>query len=194
MADNNAPVGTVFELQRTTIEQTGGLLTEFVEASTDASDGLVQSVDTQREIQEQTLELTRQSVHQSLDVAETVTATSPVDDDDLRGTVDTTFDRLLGQQDEAFDAIEESSEQLSDEATERIADQVELLVEFNREIEQQLSETAQLLVERAEASDGLTGSVEAQFDDLVEQVGDQLDALGDLDEQFESIDITSPGE
>ena len=194
MADNNAPVGTVFELQRTAIEQTGGLLTEFVEASTDASDGLVQSVDTQREIQEQTLELTRQSVHQSLDVAETVTATSPVDDDDLRGTVDTTFDRLLGQQDEAFDAIEESSEQLSDEATERIADQVELLVEFNREIEQQLSETAQLLVERAEASDGLTGSVEAQFDDLVEQVGDQLDALGDLDEQFESIDITSPGE
>jgi methyl-accepting chemotaxis protein len=195
MTDDSSPVEMIFELQRTTIEQTGDLLEELVKASAEAGDGLTEGVDAQREIQEQLLELTRQSVHQSLDAAETVTDTSSVGDvDDLRETVDTTFDRLLDQQDEAFDAIEESSEQLSDEATERIADQVELLVEFNREIEQQLSETVELLVERAEESDGLTESVEEQFDELVGQVGEQIDAIGDLDEQFETIDVTSPGE
>lgn len=190
MTDTDAPVERFFELQRTTIEQTGEFLEELVETSEEFTREFTDNLELQREVQEQSLELTRESLQQSLDVVETVTEASSVGGvGDLRETVDATVDQLLDQQDSAFEAIEDSPEQVTEETVEQVADQTDLLLEFNREVEQQLFELAELLVDQAEDG-GLTEQL--QVDRLVEQVGSQVDSVPALDDQFETIRVTGP--
>jgi hypothetical protein len=189
---DDAPVERFFELQRTTIEQTGEVLEQVVETSGEVAGELVGGVETQRDIQEQSLELTRESLQQSLDVVERVTEASSLGGvTDLRETVDATIDRLLDQQDSAFEAIEDSPDQLTEETLEQITDQTELLVEFNEELEQQLFEVVELLLDRAE-EDGLADPI--RVDHLIDQVETQVESVANLDDQFETIRVTGPDE
>ena len=87
MSDDNSPLTTLFELQRNTIKQTEDVLETTLEMPGEMSGTFYGGLDTQRDVQEQVLEMTRQSVHTSLDAAESVTAQSATLDD-LRGSVD----------------------------------------------------------------------------------------------------------
>ena len=93
MTDDDSPLETLFELQRSTIRQTEDALDSALEVPADLSDTLYGGLDTQREVQEQVLHMTRQSIHTSLDAAESVT-TGSATLDDLRDSVDETFETL----------------------------------------------------------------------------------------------------
>jgi hypothetical protein len=191
MTENDPPVARFFELQRETIRETGEFLERVVEISADSTGSL--SVERQQELAEETVKLARESTHRSLDAVETVTESGPADIDDARETVDETFDSLLDQQAEAFETIEAQSDEFESGATEQIDGQVEFLLEVTEELEEQLTEVAEQFVEQAEAGE-LTAGIEDQLDSVAERVGAQAERFADLEEQFETIDVTTPGE
>lgn len=198
MSEEQSPVELLFEIQRDTIRQTEEVIESFVETSTELGDSVADSMETQRDLQEQALEVVRDSTHQSLDAAEQIfETTSSVEGlpsgaenfDEVRDTVDNTFDSLLEQQSEAFDAIDGQHEQLSEETLENLGTQIDLLIEFNERIEGQLVDTAERFVEQAEEADDLTETFEEQLEQLTEQFEEQAERFGNLEEQFEEIEI-----
>jgi methyl-accepting chemotaxis protein len=191
MTDNDPPVTRFFELQRETIRETGEFLERVVELPADSGDGL--SVERQRELTAETVELARESTHRSLDTVEAVAGDGPADVEDVRETVDSAFDSALDGQTEAFEFIEEGSGDLEEAATARIDEQVELFLEVSEEVEQQLTEVAEQFVEQAEEGE-LTAGFEQQLDEVAEQLGQQAERFADLEEQFETIDVSGPGE
>lgn len=121
MSDQNNPIETLFQLQRDTIRQSRDLLEEGLRMPREVSDTLYGGVDAQREIQAQTLEVTRKSIHTSLDAAESVVGGAGTLDD-LRNSVDETFDTLAERQDRAFDAADENYDELGEDALENLGD------------------------------------------------------------------------
>jgi len=191
MTESNPPVARFFELQRETIRETGAFLERIVEASTDSGEGL--SVDQQHEFAAETVELGRESVHQSLDAVETATQGGPADIDEARDAVDSAFDTLLEQQTEAFETIEAQSGAFEAGATERIDERVDTLVEITATLEQQLTELAERFVEQAE--EGNVGSnIEEQLDGIAEQLGERAEQFADIEERFEPIEVLGPDE
>jgi septation ring formation regulator EzrA len=189
MTESNPPVTRFFELQRETIRETGAFLERVVEASPDGGDGL--SVEQQQEFAAETVELARESAHRSLDTVQTVTQGGPADIEEARESVDSAFDTLLAQQTEAFETIEERSGAFESGATARIDEQVDLLLEVTDELEQQLTELAEQFVAQAEEGQ-LGGNIQEQLDDITEQLGEQAGQFTDLEERFETIDVSGP--
>ncbi|PSP49690.1 hypothetical protein BRC75_02970 [Halobacteriales archaeon QH_7_69_31] len=203
MTDDDSPLATLFELQRNTIRQTEDALESALEVPADVSDTLYGGIDTQREVQRQVLGMTRQSIHTSLDAAESVT-TSSATLDDLRESVDQAFDTLEEQQAEAFDAVDEEYESLSegyeefsDDAADSLKEQLDVLVEFNEGVEEQLTETVEEFTEQLdELESELEGQTEEtqervaeQAEELAERYEEQLDELSDrFEEQAERFD------
>jgi methyl-accepting chemotaxis protein len=198
MSERDSPVEMLFEVQRETIRQTEDVIENVLELSTEFGENVAGGVDAHQEIQEQTLELSRESMHRSLDAAEAVATTSAsveaVPDqtanlDELRAMVDDTFERIQDQQAEVFDSVDRQYDEISDGAIENLGSQIDLLVQFNERIETQLLETVEELIEQAEQTDELTGAL----DDHLERLGDQFEAqaerFGDLERQFESIEL-----
>lgn len=177
MTGNDPPVARFFQLQRETISGTGELLERIVKVSAEGTERL--SFGVQRELTAETVELARESTHQSLDAVEAVAGSTPADIEDARGAVDSAFDSLLDQQTQVFDGIETQSEELETETTAQIDEQVDLLLEATEKVEQQLTEAAEQFVEQAADSE-LTADLEEQ--------------LGEHAERFETIDISGPAE
>lgn len=203
MSDTDSPVELLFQMQRDTIKGTEAVIENFIDISTDFGEGFSGGIDAQRELQEQTLELTRQSMHQYIDAAEAVTTTSmsvdsvpdPADSlDDLREAVDDTFDSLLEGQEDVFERMDESYDDFGEDAQENLETQVEMLIEANERIESQLFDSVERFVEQAEDAEVLSEGMEEQFERMADQFEEQAGRLEDLDDQFETIDITAPRE
>jgi hypothetical protein len=184
MTDSDPPVERFFDLQREVIRETGTFLERIVEVSAETADGL--SVEHQRELATETLELARESTHGSLDAVETVTGGRAADVADTRETVDRAFDTLQDQQTQAFEAFEEQSGAFEDEATARVDEQVEALLEATEELEEQLTAAAEQFVEQADDGE-VTARLEEQLDSVAEQ-------FTTIEEQFETIEVTAPEE
>lgn len=203
MSEKPSPVELLFEMQRDTLQQTGDILEDFFDMSADVGESVAGGFETQQEFQEQALEMARESMHQSLDAVESVTDTTtemegvPAPEtsvEDLRETVDSTFDTLLDQQTEAFNSLDSEYERFSEEAGENVSKQIETLIEFNERVETQLLDSVERLVEQAEDADDLTETLQSQVEQLSEQFERQADRFGDLETQFQSIDVDSTEE
>ena len=183
MSQENSPIETLFQLQRDTIEQSQDILEQTLAVPREMSDTLYGSVDAQREIQAQALDVSRKSVHTSLDAAESVVGGSSALDD-LRDSVDETFDTLAEQQDEAFDTVDEEYDELGDDyeefsenALENLGDQVAFLVDLNEDVEGQLVEAVEEFTE--------------QFEELQDEFDEQADRFSDLEARIEDVGLGS---
>ncbi|MEF8806936.1 hypothetical protein [Natronomonas sp.] len=219
MSDNDSPLSTLFELQRNTIKQTEDLLETALSVPRDVGDSLYSGVETQQELQERALELTRESVHTSLDAAESVSGDSATLED-LRESVDETFDTLKDQQQEAFDAVDEeydavgeSYDELSEDALENLGEQIDVLVEFNEGIEDRLIDSLEDVTEQfeklqedleestdeaqervEEQAEELADRFEKQLQQLSEQFEEQADRFGQLEDRMDDLGFRSHGE
>ncbi|MXR52854.1 hypothetical protein GRX03_14720 [Halovenus sp. WSH3] len=166
---SDTPLGAFFRLQRETIRQTEAIAEEILRAPAEVGDLFAEGVGTQRDLQEQALELSRQSIHRSLDAVESLNDGEEIES--LRDSVDETFDTLQDQQDEAVESFEQRYEPLSEELIEQLGEQADLLIELNERVEDQLNELAEEL------------PAESVPEELVEELESQLDAIT---EQFEA--------
>lgn len=191
MSDDDSPLTTVFRLQRQTIEQTEDVLEEMLSVSREVGEGLSTGVAAQRDVQERALELSRRSVHASLDAAESVAGDAETLAD-LRASVDETFDALADQHREAFETVDEEFETVGDSydefgeaAVENLGEQVAFLVEFNEGVEDQLVETVEEVTEQVET---LQSELEEGTEETSERVTEQADELADrFEEQLEEL-------
>lgn len=191
-ATDDAPVALFFKLQREAIEETGDFLERMVETATETREQF--STDSSRELVEDSIELLRESTHQSLDTVADVTDESAADGiEDIRETVDSTFDTVQEQQEEAFDRLEEQSADFEEETLDQIQEQVEFLVETNEQVEEQVTNAAADFVEQAD-EEGFTEGLEEQFDELLDRFHDQATAITEEEDSFASITVDSPDE
>jgi DNA repair exonuclease SbcCD ATPase subunit len=194
--DEPSPIGTLFQLQRETIKQTEDVIENVMTLPREMSDTVYSGVDTHQDVQKQALRLSRQSVHTSLDAAESVSGGSSTLED-LRDSVDETFDTLEEQSDEAYDTIDEeydsvgeSYDEFSEDALENLSTQLDFLIDLNEDLEGQLVDAVEEFTEQLEE---LQDQLDEQADDAQERVSEQADDLADrfedqldqLSEQFE---------
>jgi len=184
---DDTPLQTFFQLQRETIRQSEELMEAAFEAPRELSEMSQSGTEAHRQMGSQALELSRRSIHQSLDAAESVPGDEP-GLDSLRETVDETFDTLEAQQTEAFESLDDGYEQMTAETLENLGGQVDLLLEFNEQIEDQLVKTLDQMIEQAEEVDELSAGFEEQLEDLTEQFQAQADRFADLQDRFEELD------
>lgn len=190
MSEYNTPIGPIFELQRETIKRTVDVL-QFPRGV--RNELYRQGADTSEQVGAQILEASRQSIHQSLSVAEAVQHSGEIDD--LRETVDQVFDSLLDNHEEIYNTIEERYEETDTETLTRGAEQVNVLLELNRSIEKQLVTTVEEIEERATQSDEVVSEIEAQIDRLADQLERQTERYNKIQSDLQDatdIPVTEP--
>jgi archaellum component FlaC len=183
---SETPLGAIFQLQRETIKQTEAVAEELMRTPAEISELLTEGAGTQRELQEQTLELTRQSIHRSLDAAESVVGNEI---NPLRASVDDTFETLEQQQDEAFAIIESEYDAVSEDLVDQLHEQVELVVELNEQIEQQVTELLEDGPGDTAIPDDFLSDFEDQLTAVTEQFEAQLDSIGNPSGESEPTEI-----
>lgn len=155
----NTSLKAFFDLQRAAIRQTGAAAEELFRFP--AAFGGLAGVNPARGLQEQAIELSRQSAHRSLDAAESVVGG---DIDQLRDAVDEGFDTAQSQQEALFDPVEGA------EDVPGVQQQVDLLVELNEAIESQV----QTLLDGPLTADELPTRLDAVFSQFEERL-DEFD-------------------
>lgn len=167
----DTPLDAFFDLQRTAIRQTGAATEELVRFP--AAVGDLAGANPGRELQEQALELSRQSAHRSLDAAESVVGS---DIDQIRDAVDEGFDTVQTQQDSLFGSSTEAGPGVVG-----VDQQVDILLELNEAIETQV----QSLLEGSLTAEDLPtrfDTVFAQFEEGLEEFGKHTEPVAiDID-------------
>lgn len=190
MSEYQTPIGPLFELQRETLKRGVDLLQvprTIREEVTE--DGLAASEQAGRQL----LELSRGSIQQSLRLA----ALSDDDAlDDLSGAVDELFDELRTQHDQLYETVEETYEETETAALTRGAEQVTVLLNFNRRLEDQLTTAAEQLEAQATQSDDVATELTEQigrlsrqleqYSDLQQRLGENVDPANALTETGDS--------
>lgn len=137
MTTNDTTLGAVFELQRATIERTGAVVEQTLSAPTNAGEAFYMTGESGREMRERLLELSRSSVHQSLDTVARFQG-GETDLSDLHDSVDSMFDTLDDQQEAATETVHEEYERVEAELTDALDEQFESAIEANETLESQL--------------------------------------------------------
>lgn len=193
MTDDDSPIDPLFELQRNTIRQTEETLDNVFTLSSTFGDAFAQGIEPGREVQQQTIELSRQSIHTSLDAVESVGRN--VDQiDDLRDSVDDAFDTLADQSEALSYAVEDSYDSLGEDAVADLEDQFELLLELNRTIEERLVGTIERFAEQAGETEEFADTFEQQVELLSDQLEAQADRLEELESRLEDVDFDGDDE
>lgn len=171
---SETPLEAVFQLQREAIRQTETVAEELIRLPTEVGDLFTEGARTQRELQEQAFEVSRQSVHRSLDAVESVAGAGEIES--LRESVDQAFETLQDQQEAAFEVVESGSETVSEDLLAQLGEQADLLVEFNEQVEQQLGQLLDELPEDAAVPDEVVSEFETQLASITEQFTAQFEA------------------
>lgn len=108
MAENKTQMSTVFDLQRSTIEQNQRAINQLIDAQRTASKAAVDGLEGYKRIQEQTTELTEEMIHAYLDAVEE--APFDVDCNRLHELIDENFDQLQDAQDDGWEIVLEVAE------------------------------------------------------------------------------------
>lgn len=137
MSNHDTSLGAVFELQRTTIKQTGALVETTLSVPSAAGEQLAVSGEAGREMRTRLLDLSRKSVHSSLEVAGSLQGEEP-ELDELQDSIDELFDRLDEQHDTASQTVDAEYERFEDDLTEAIDSQLDALLDAHEELESQL--------------------------------------------------------
>lgn len=169
MSEYQTPIGPLFELQRETLKRGVDLLDVPRTIREEVTEeGLAASEHAGRQL----LELSRGSIQQSLRLA-AVTDDDALDD--LSETVDELFDELRTEHNQLYETIEETYEETETEALTRGAEQVTVLLNLSRRLENQLTTGAEQLEAQATQSDDIATELTEQIERLSEQLGQYSD-------------------
>jgi predicted transcriptional regulator len=149
MSQNTTPVETFFEMQRETIKETENFVQTAVGFPMEVGKTFYLAGEPGREMRDQMLAVSRESVHRSLDAIESAPGETPALDD-LRESVDETFDSLEQRNADACDSVSSEYEQIEDDILETVGEQIDALVEVNEEVESQFVETLDTFSEELE--------------------------------------------
>lgn len=185
---SETPLSAAFQLQREVIRQTETVAEEIVRLPTEVGGLFAEGAGTQRELQEQAFELSRQSIYRSLDAVESVAGGEDVEP--LREAVDRAFETLQDRQEQAVEVIGSESDTVNEDLLAQLTDQADLLIEFNEQIEQQLVELLEDLPDNAAVPEEFTSEFESQLAAITEQFTEQLDAVGGFDTAASDSDPT----
>lgn len=172
MSNTETPFGAVFEMQRVTIEQTGQLVESTLAVPRKTGDSLPVSGYSGRELRAKLLDSTRESVHQTVGLFESLQ-----DDDrdfgELHATVDVLFDVANTQQDETSKTAEEEYVQMESVFRETMNETLETVVNTHEDIESQFVSLLENVEEGRpehtnDGSDSSGSPVETEIDDTEE--------------------------
>jgi gas vesicle protein len=170
MTDEQSPLTTAFELQRTTIEQSREAFEQMVEFQRRFNEAVVSGTAATGELQSQGIETSQRVLHTYLDAVE---ATLPGADDAvdrIRDTIDEQFDQLEAQQEETLSAVEDSIDDVADVPTEYLDsmdDQLDLVVDAHEQVEERT----------VEALDQMESQVEQIQEEARDQTAQQAETL-----------------
>ncbi|ERH10828.1 MAG: hypothetical protein J07HX64_02607 [halophilic archaeon J07HX64] len=187
MSDESSPFRSLFDTQRELIENGQAFVEQTMRVPVEMNNAVRESLTRQRELQRESIEMTRDTLSGVIDTAE---STGPNRDlEEVQEAVNDGFETLLETHKTVFEGVDESYAEAADElaaATEELIDQIERLVELNEELEGQT----------VDAVEGVTGDGGGLGEFLAEQFG-TLDAdLGEsggdeqaaVERQVEQID------
>ena len=206
MSENTSPINTVFEFQRSTIEQTHETLRRGVEFQQDLSETVVGSFDPVRGAQQRSQDLVRTGFDTYFDAVESAVPGDQEIVTEFRETIEERLDTLEGSQLDAVDAFEQNLEEGTDAVDELLEDflesldeQIASLLESHEEIEDQTVDALETLEEQIadpqdeleERREAVSGQLEEQIDDLSGQLEEGTDTLQgrieDVTEQVEDV-------
>lgn len=182
MSEYTTPIGPLFELQRETIKRSVDMLRVPRDVRAELA---ADTVAAGAELQQHTLALTRESIQQSIDVAE-IAGPASGDLADLRGAVDAVFDSLADQHAEAVDSAEQRYDRTDQELLRYAITQIDIVLQFNRSVETHVSTAFQQVEENATGED-LAEELEAHLDRLSEHLQRQSERFRDLEAELEAV-------
>jgi hypothetical protein len=194
MSKSTNPFGAVFELQRATIRQTGKLVEQSLTLPKKASETISMSSEDSDEMRATLFGLSRESVHHSLEAAESMQGEDS-SLDELHDSVDAVFDTLDEHHEEALTTYEQEYEQVETDLSEAVDSNVEALLEAHQEFEDQLLGLFETVDEQgAQVAEQTTAVTESTVDiDLsggADEKGDSEERPSD--EQSDSTEDSEP--
>lgn len=189
------PVSTVFQMQRSAIEQSQQAVESGVEFQKRLNAAALDGVEATEEAQRSTVELTENAVHSYLDVLEATVPGAASVTGQVRETVDGQYDSLYQAHEEAFDVTEgefakgvDAYDELVVDYLAALNDQIEALLEAHEDVEAQTLEAFQ-------QAEGQFEELQAQFEEQAEHFQEQFEAqfeqfqsqLEELQAQFDEI-------
>lgn len=190
-------VGLAFELQRNSLEVGQRTIERTLDTRRGIDERLVGGLERSEEAQEAGLSFTQEAINDLLDVAAGAPGTEDTIEE-VRTAVNNGFDSLIEQQ---GDLYAEVGDRVDPETRERdpidqellvaLDEQLEFLVDANREIEAQTVESLERIVDELEALADVVSEqseeVGTQFEAQVDRFGEQLEGqLEGVEERFES--------
>ncbi|QIO25142.1 hypothetical protein [Haloarcula sp. JP-L23] len=183
MADYMTPVTTVFEMQRTTVEQSQKALEQSVAFQQTLNKAVIDSLDRQGSAQRRGVEFSQTAFHSYLDAVEATVPGIETSVDELRTAVDDQYDVLLENHADVFENVDaelqegaEAYDELTADALDALDEQIQLLVEAHEELETQSVDTVEQVGEQVE-------ELQAQIEDVQKQIHDIQAAAEETDEE-----------
>lgn len=181
------PVSTVFQMQRSAIEQSQQAVENGVEFQKRLNAAMLDGVEATEEAQRGTVEMTENAVHSYLDVLEATVPGAASMTGQVRETVDGQFDSLYQAHEEAFEMTEgeiakgvDAYDEMAVDYLAAMNDQIEALLEAHEEIEGQTLEAFQ-------QAEGQFEEMQAQFEESGEEMQAQFEEQAEyFQEQFEA--------
>ena len=154
------PVTTVFEAQRTAIEQSQSMTHDALEAQQTSFSAFADMVSSSESMLEQNAELTKSAIHTYLDALEANMPEETADFAEVREMVDEGFDAAAETQSQTVEAvveaIEESGaayEEFSEGYAEVVDNSFDAFLEAHEQMESSVSEVAENVEEATEEFD-----------------------------------------
>ena len=173
MSDDRSPFTSLFRTQHQLIENGQQFVEQTMRVPLEMNEALRDSLDQQRRLQRETLELSHDAVIAMLDSAN---ATTPGEQfDDVKTAVDEGFENLLDGHDQLYDGLDEGyGDAISglEEAIEELTAQTEALIELNEEFEQHTTNAFEF------STGGVSETLTTQFGNLDEELEDPTEAEG----------------
>ena len=140
------PFSTVFDLQRSALEQTQSATIEAVEAQKTAVSAAADSVDTFQELSEQSTQFSHEAVHAYFDSIEQLNPEADLSE--LRDLVDDSFESAESFQDESWEAVHQAVDETVDgfeAAADNYAEAVDTSFDSYLQAHEQVEETVEEL-------------------------------------------------
>lgn len=150
MSNNTTPVEMFFQLQRDTIKGSQEVLESTLAFPKEIGETFGLAGESGREMRDQSLEMSRESLHRTIDLFESIPGDS-LQTAELRDSVDETFDSLKESNEDACNSMSQEYDRFEEEILESYSDQIELLVDLNEQLETQIKDTVETLDEDLEA-------------------------------------------
>ncbi|MDY6818301.1 MAG: hypothetical protein SVG88_06530 [Halobacteriales archaeon] len=146
----NDTITTVFDMQRSAIEQAQKAFKRTADLQVEASDALESSLEAQKSLQKQSTAMSERLVLSYLDTVASSAPGEEVDVEELKATVEEQFDALDEVQDDTWEAVtntleevESTSESFTDQYVETVDAAFDSFLDAHERVESQMTEAAE---------------------------------------------------